>query len=165
MKPIISFYKGLTPDRFGRTINAIWAFDDTQLEDIHNYIQVLFPSRTPSQFVNAPLLDDATVRAFHDDPDLRDRLLRSLDLMLHFYGLRREGTDIVPAEDFEAKARNWLTPYNHNFLRLTRILICLKTLGLPQWADALFHQLQAIYHTHQAIIGAETFRYWSEAVR
>lgn len=165
MKPIVSFYKGLTPDRFGRTITAIWAFDDAQLEDTHNYIQVLFPSRTPSQFVNAPLLDDATVAAFHDDADLRDRLLRSLDRMLHFYGLRREGADVVPAPDFETKARNWLTPYNHNFLRLTRILICLKTLGLSQWADALFRRLKALYDTHQTTIGAETFRYWSEAVR
>src|SRR3954447_9399661 len=122
MSNIVSFYTGAARDDSGRTIDTIWAFDDDQLEDVHNYIQLLFPLETPSQFVNAPLLDAETIRAFNERQDLRDRLLTSLDVMLRFSGFRREGDRVVPAPDFEKKAANWLTPYNHNFLRLTRIL-------------------------------------------
>jgi hypothetical protein len=163
MSPIVSFYKGLTPDAHGRCITDVWAFSDQQLEDVHNYVQRLFPNRTPSAFVNAPLLDDATVLVFHEDEDLRNRLLTSLDRMLRFYGLVREGEQVVRSADFDEKARSWLTPYNHNFLRITRILLCLKELGLGRWADALFRCLEEIYRAHPEI-GAETFHYWRNAV-
>jgi len=163
MTPIVSFYKGLTPDAFGRRITDIWAFSDPQLEDVHNYIQRLFPNRVPSAFVNAPLLDDATVQAFHEDEDLRRRLLSSLDRMLRFYGLAREGERVERSADFAVKARSWLTPYNHNFLRITRILLCLKELGLGPWADAFFRCLEEI-HAEYREIGSETFRYWHNAV-
>jgi hypothetical protein len=163
MTEIVSFYKGLAPDAFGRTITDIWAYSDQQLEDIHNYIQRLFPNRTPSAFVNAPLLDDATVRAFHEDEDLRRRLLTSFDRMLRFYGLVRAGEQVVRGRDFAVKARNWLTPYNHNFLRITRILLCLKELGLGAWAGAFFRCLEEI-HTEHPEIGSETFGYWRNTV-
>src|SRR5262249_44897731 len=118
---------------------------------------------TPSMFVSAPLLDDETVRAFHDSPELRDRLLVSLDRMLTFYGLRREEGRIVRAPSFPGRAANWLTPHNHNFLRLTRILTSLRALGLGQWASALFDCLRGVYEENRRVIGAETFRYWQEA--
>src|SRR5262249_55092945 len=67
MTSIVSFYRGEAPDDYGRTIEQIWAFSDAQLEYTHNYVQRLFPLYTPSRFADAPLLDDATVQAFHDD--------------------------------------------------------------------------------------------------
>ena len=164
MTPIVPFYRGEAPDDYGRTIELIWAFSDAQLEYTHNYIQRLFPLYTPSRFADAPLLDDATVQAFHDDPLLRERLLRSLDVMLDFYGLRREGDRIIRAEDFARCAANWLSPHNHNFLRLTRILISVGTLGLPQWARALFACLNKLYEQNRSVIGKTTFVYWQDAV-
>jgi opioid growth factor receptor-like protein len=160
MTPIVSFYLGQTADRHGRKIADIWAYDHDRLEDVHNYIQFLFPSQQPSQFAVAPLLDAETIQAFQDNADLRNRLLQSLDLMLDFYGLRREEGRIVKAPAFARRAANWLTPYNHNFLRITRILICLKTLGLPEWNRAVFACLQELYADHADAIGAETFQYW-----
>jgi hypothetical protein len=164
MSRIVSFYTGASPDSHGRTIDTIWSFDDDRLEGVHNYIQLLFPLQTPSQFVNAPLLDQWTIRAFHDRTDLRDRLLTSFDVMLRFYGLRREGDRVVRAADFEPKAANWLTPYNHNYLRITRILISLKALGLGVWSRAFFDCLDSIYEEHPDAIGLETYRYWQDAV-
>jgi hypothetical protein len=164
MNPIVSFYQGTSPDRHGRTIESIWSYSDDQLEAIHNYIQFLFPLRDPG-VAPAPLLDDETIRAFHDSPELRDRLLVSFDRMLRFHGLRREGDRVVPADDFTAKAANWLTPHNHNFLRITRILLCLKTLGLGQWSRAFFDCLRGIYEQSRSVIGPVTYRYWENAAR
>ncbi len=163
MSRIVSFYLGQAPDDHGRTIDQIWACRPGQLEVTHDYIQVLFPSRRPSQFHPAPLLDDETERAFRENPDLRERLLKSLDLMLGFYGLRREGAEVVEAADFRDRAANWLTPSNHNFLRITRILLCLKVLGLPEWATAFFRRLEAIYRQNASVVGEKTYRFWHGA--
>jgi hypothetical protein len=165
MSRIVAFYLGQAPDDYGRTIGQIWAFDNGRLEAAHDYIQRLFPSRRPSQFEDAPLLDDATVRAFRDSPELRERLLRSFDVMLRFYGLRRDGPEVLEADDFAERAANWLTPYNHNFLRITRILLCLRELGLAEWAEAFFRRLEAIYRRRPDVIGARTFGFWGGAVQ
>ena len=71
MSQIVEFYSGRKKDWRGRAIEEMGAYSDDQLEDIHNYIQLLFPLETPSQFVNAPLLDAETIKAFNESPDLR----------------------------------------------------------------------------------------------
>ena len=140
--PIVSFYSGGTDDR-GRTLDAILAWSDDRLEAVHDYIQWVFPTRAPSG-VNpfAPLVTADTTAGF-ESPDLRARLRRSLDRMLAFYGLRRT-TDVAGASAimvdpvrFEARAAQWLTPGNHNHLRLTRIMQSLAALGLEPEARAL----------------------------
>jgi hypothetical protein len=60
-------------------------------------------------------------------------------------------------------ARNWLTPHNHNFLRITRILTCLRELGLEGWSQAFFRGLEGIHGEWPNVIGAESMRYWREA--
>ena len=88
---IVRFYRGEGRDGAGRTIEEVWAFSAVRLELTHDFIQWLFPLRDRSAFVpGAPTLTDATVAAFHESSDLRDRLRRSLDVMLAFYGLRRD---------------------------------------------------------------------------
>jgi hypothetical protein len=135
---IVAFYSG-GPDSAGRTLEAILAYDDDRLEAIHDYVQWLFPTRQPSG-VNpfAPLVTAETVRAFQQDLVLRDRLRQSFVRMLRFYGLRwLDGRVEINRQAFPARARVWLTPGNHNHLRLTRILECLSTLGLRTEALAL----------------------------
>ena len=167
--PIVSFYRGLSPDTEGRRLADIQAWDDQQLERVHNYIQWLFPLTTRSQFNwNAPLLDAAQIEAFQTDSGLQAALLKSLDVMLRFYGFQRmeQGGKLVIelAANWQQQQANWLTPGNHNFLRLTRILTCLHTLGLPDAAQALFIALEKIYHSPAGQpIGSETFRYWQHS--
>src|SRR4051812_9320712 len=86
MSKIVSFYTGAARDEYGRTIDTIGAFDDDRLEDIHNYIQLLFPLETPSQFVNAPLLDAETVRAFNERQRSGTGNARCADLASHAAG-------------------------------------------------------------------------------
>lgn len=167
MSWLIGFYRGTNPDFLGRWLKDIWTWDYDRLESVHNYIQVLFPNAEPSMFNSqAPLLDAETIAAFHQDAELRANLRRSLDLMLGFYGLERteDGKGIRPAESFVLRAVNWLAPGDHNYLRLTRILKCLRALGLPEDALALFACLEDLYHRYPREIGEETFAYWQDAI-
>jgi hypothetical protein len=169
---IVSFYTGGRDDR-GRTLEQILASSDRELEAVHDYIQWVFPTAIPSG-VNprAPLVTPGTADAFGARPDLRARLGGALDRMLRFYGLKREssGTEqrIVPdPERFAERARTWLSPHNHNHLRLTRIMQSLDALGLPAEARALQRcLLEDVYDGPGSDrVSRETYEYWLAAVR
>ncbi len=68
---------------------------------------------------------------------------------------------------FPERARNWLRPFNHNHLRLTRIMDSLSTLGLRDEARALQRCLvEDIYHgPGKGKISEETRDHWRDAVR
>jgi len=166
---LLRFYRLEGPDMHGRTLPEIWAWDAARLEGVHDYIQWLFPLPEPSAFnPQAPILTQETVAAFLADAQLRERLLRSLTLMLDFYGLALEsvgnGTPhIEPAPGFAARSRGWLQPGDHNHLRLTRILTSVRLLGLGEHSQALFACLAAIAHDHPHAISATTLGYWQRA--
>jgi hypothetical protein len=167
MSAIVAFYRGTSPDHLGRRLEDIWRWDNDRLESVHNYIQVLFPSEEPSQFnARAPRLDRATIDAFRRDEGLRKNLATSFEVMLRFYGLEYDEAAgrVRRRPDFAPRAANWVGPYNHNYLRITRILKSLVALGLPGHARALLDCLEDIYATHGEAIGPETLGYWRSAV-
>lgn len=168
--PILAFYRGERPDSEGRMISAIRSFSHKVLESTHDYIQWLFPIRTRSRFnPDAPILDDATIHAFLTDERLRAELLTSLRVMLDFYGFRLEAprggpVAVVRSRAWDERRRTWLSPHNHNFLRITRILACLNTLGLPTYAQAFFAALKDVYESEAAnVIGRQTYAFWAAA--
>jgi hypothetical protein len=168
-----NFYEGTGPDHRGRHLAAIWDWSDDELERVHDYIQWLFPLREKSGFnPDAPLLDDATAQEFRERPELQANLRRSFLRMLKFYGLESRGADppaIHPSKSFPSRSTNWLTPSNHNHLRITRILKSLRELGLDPEAQAFFACLTTLYEQeqqkHLPAISPDTFHYWRSATR
>ncbi len=140
---LVSFYLDESRDDEERTIDDIQSWDHNKLEDVHDYIQWLFPLRKRSNFnPDAPVLDDEQIADFRNSEELQSRLLKSFKLMLDFYGLRCDDANglvkISKSEDFAIRSRNWLTHGNHNYLRITRILTSLRLLGLKKYAQAFF---------------------------
>lgn len=167
--PIVRFYRLEGTDDRGRTLDSIWKWDHRHLEEVHDYIQWLFPLREKSPFnPAAPVLTDHTIEAFRRDDILQERLKRSLEVMLRFYGLRlgllaNEAIEIIRGSDFEARGRNWLARDNHNHLRLTRMLTSIRLLGLPLYSAALFQCLEGICHQYPDRISSRTQRFWASA--
>lgn len=170
---LLDFYKGTAPDIRGRFIDDIWRWDYDRLEKVHDYIQWLFPSGRASQFnANAPLLDEETIAAFRADADLQGRLLRSLQVMLPFYGLALTGgSDSAPsvarADNYEERRANWQEApagyLNHNLLRLTRIIEALRVLGLATHGVALCRCLESIQQEEPESIPEKTAAFWRQA--
>ena len=165
---IIEFYRERCADHSGRSLSAIHALSVEELEHTHDYIQWLFPLPEPSSAIpDAPVLLESDIVEFVRDEHLKARLLQSLALMLHFYGLdlrdSKDGPKINVNEDFAARSLVWLRPYNHNFLRISRILRSLALLGCNRHAMALFDCLEEIYRDHSAVIGDKTHQYWKKA--
>jgi hypothetical protein len=158
---ILTFYDGTGTDAAGRSIAEIWAWDHRRLEMVHDFIQWLFPLPEASRFnPDAPLLTSSDMAAFRNDPALQERVRRSLDLMLDFLGLARTGRDVVRNARF-TPALDWLSPANHNHLRLTRIMLFLRHAGLTAEADAVLACLEEIAgHEGKGKILPRTLEFW-----
>jgi hypothetical protein len=166
MSAILDFYRGTGGNASGWRIGEVLSWSDNELEDVHDYIQWLFPLPEKSMANPwAPVLDKPTIAAFHRETHLQDTLRDSLHRMLAFYGFAYEGDAIVPGIDFAARAANWLTPSNHNHLRLTRMLRSLRILGLETEAQALWKVLQSVYASDagQRSISERTWKFWTRA--
>jgi hypothetical protein len=166
---IIAFFRGAGTDHRGRYLRDVLAFSDDELEETHDYIQWLFPLDAPSGVLaNAPLVDAACRRAFQADDGLRAALRQALARMLEFYGLTSSGIASAPiiseGENFRMRSAKWLRRYDHNFLRLTRIMRSLVLLGEARLAKALQGSLEVLYQRNSAIIGATTIEFWRGAV-
>ena len=167
MSRLVDFYRGENTDARGRFLKDIWDWNDNELEQVHDFIQWLFPLPEPSQFnSNAPLLTQEDIVAFKGEEFLRANLRESFVRILTFLGLSlAEGGEVVEGQNISSRTSDvWSVP-NHNWLRITRILRSLKLLGLAAEADALYGRLEDFYHRGGFPISADTFRYWTEAVK
>ncbi len=166
MSRLVQFYRGEAADTEGRYLTKIWDWSDDRWEEVHDFIQWLFPLPEPSQFNrNAPLLTPEDIDAFGREPPLRENLLRSFQRFLKFLGLsQQEDGRVVEAENFASRAADVWAVRNHNWLRISRVLRCLTLLGLPAEAAALFAWLKENHLRRRFPIGTDTFRYWEQAV-
>ncbi|MFE1746394.1 opioid growth factor receptor-related protein [Coleofasciculus sp. H7-2] len=167
---LVAFYLSQRPDSEGRMIDDIWSWNYEKLERIHDYIQWLFPLKDKSGYnPNALVLDDEVVQAFRTDALLKTRLQKSFKIMLRFYGLKcNEGNinniQITKSDKYQDRKRTWIEPLNHNYLRIARILKCLTTLGLENYAQAFFKCLDNIYSEDSQKIGSDTYAFWKRAI-
>jgi hypothetical protein len=168
--PILRFYAGTGTDNRGRTLALIQGWDNDRLEQVHDYIQWLFPLPEASAFNwSAPVLTAEDIAVFRASDPLRQALLASFRRLLEFYGFVLEESGAAPvvsvSADHAGRAALWVTRGNHNFLRITRILRSLHLLGLPAEAAAFLTRLQALYDgVAGRIIGPTTLRYWRDAL-
>jgi hypothetical protein len=147
--PLHSFLRGTGRDASGRLLADVLAFDDAQIEAVHDFIQWLFPLPEASRAVpGAPVLTAAEAAEIRADPAARAGLAAALARMSRFY----ESTNA------------WLVPYNHNHLRITRILTAVNTLLDPCEA-ATFHALiLARNETAGRPVNRTSLGYWAQAL-
>ncbi len=165
MSAILRFYSGEGTDGAGRTLAEIQALDVTRMEYYHDFIQWMFPLSDPSTYnPGAPVLTYDDIKAFHDQPELREKLRESFVAFLTFLGLEydAEKNEVLDGRHDAARRTVFESP-NHNWLRITRVLICLNTLGLQDEARAFFAFLKGLYES-RAGITEKTFTFWRDAV-
>lgn len=145
---LFEFYQGKGLDDQGRSIDQILGWDPVKFDQIHDFIQWLFPLQEPSAFnKNAPLLDSETVAAITNDISATCNIARSF---LKFQNFMRE--------------YNWVTPNNHNFLRISRVIKSLVLLDRAVMAQHIFDLAKIQYEAFSEIISDKVFNYWVEAL-
>lgn len=152
MSQIVDFYRGKGKDTEGRTLKQGWLLFEIpgQAEMCHDVVQWFYPLTEPSDFnPDAPLLTEDDIRIFKTNATIRTNLLHSVRLMLHFWGMA-VNTDNPEAtirftQHFLDKEKGWdaiFGSFNHNHLRMTRILLCLTLVGQQKLAKAIYKFMQ-----------------------
>ncbi|MBE0462767.1 opioid growth factor receptor-related protein [Halomonas sp. AOP43-A1-21] len=161
--PLIDFYRGEATDHQGRYIDAIWALSPFWLEHTHDYIQWLFPIPEVGRFNGfAPPLTVIERDAFKDDSALRERQRTSLDVMLSFLGLARDGFTITAQPGLNMREHIWLKAGGHNHLRISRMIRSLAHCHQQALALALQEAVVRI-GSEQGIVSDASIQYWLSA--
>ncbi|QDJ96252.1 hypothetical protein Xoosp13_65 [Xanthomonas phage Xoo-sp13] len=175
----IAFLNGTGTDAKGRTVAEYLQFTPDKWEECHDHIQWAFPSHIPSQFnPNAPVvnMDEFTknlpVKGLVNMMNLVVKYLESLGFTETMqYGEVHWSPPLSDAY--------WLTPRNHNYQRISRLLNLLAwvnpTLGrhlLKQFLNLaelvankthIHYRSDAVGYVTSPIITVDTVVYWSKA--
>ena len=120
MTEIVGFLEGGTPNHRGRILAMLLQQTDQQAETTHDYIQWLFPLDEPSRSINgAPVLTELEIDEIRQSSLAQANLAKSARWFLGF--LERNN--------------HWISKYNHNHLRITRVIKSLRLLASDKAAD------------------------------
>ena len=159
---LLAFYRDEIPNNKGVFLHDIWSYSDKQLESKHKYIQWMFPTDQKSLFNRAaPVLRQPEIILLKNDTIVMKNFRTSLIKIFKFYGLSLLSDDsIIISIDFNLKAKNWITPNNHNYKRISRILRFLTLFRFDKIKRELIVTLEEIYREHENAIGEETYQIW-----
>ena len=145
---LYKFLKNEEKDFQGRYLSDIWSFSDDEIEDNHDFIQILFPLDKPSEAVdyNIYLKDVNEFLKIKSDEIIKKNIIKSKDWFINF--LKRND--------------QWKLYSDHNQLRITRIIECLRLLISDEEADS-FYSLILSMVGKETEINEITLDYWSKA--
>ena len=148
MSRLTAFIEGQGTDAAGRTLADVLAFDDAELERRHDFIQWLFPLPEPSRAVpGSPVLEPADVPALTASAPAQANLARAAERMLRFY----------------ADTAAWRASFDHNHLRITRIIRSLRLLAGDAAADAFRDALLSRVAAERIPVNATSLGFWRAA--
>lgn len=143
------FLAGRIEDNLGRRVTDYHNKDHDWFESEHDFIQWMFPTDRPSKFNPfSPLVNENDIESFHADMDAQYHLMVSFTLY----------------KDFLFNTHHWRHDGNHNNLRITRVIECLRLFWPEQPALALSFYMDVMRLTKDSDIGEVTRGYWLEAL-
>jgi hypothetical protein len=146
---IHAFLRGTGRDGRGRHLSDVVAFNDARIEAVHDFIQWLFPLAEASRAVpGAPVLDAVEAAAIRGDPQAQAGFRAGLERMARFY----------------ADTDGWLTGYDHNHLRITRIIAATRSLLGQADAAAFYAGIMARNTAAGSPVNRDSLRYWRAAL-
>jgi hypothetical protein len=144
-----AFLSGTGTDFCGRTLSDILSFDDTEIEATHDFIQWLFPLPVASSAQpNAPVLSSEELSAIAGDAEAVANLKLARRRMENFY----------------LKNDHWLRGYDHNHLRITRILTSLRLLVGVDEARSFYAVIADRLKTAPRAVNPRSLQFWAQAL-
>ena len=143
------FLQGTGQDSHGRYHSDILKFSDEELEDVHDYIQWLFPLREESKAVpGSPFLEnEEIIQILRNDEEVQENIVTALARMHSYY----------QDNDF------WLKQNDHNHLRITRILKSVSLLNSQENAREFYDFImRRVENAHPVTL--ESLEFWRKSI-
>lgn len=126
----LAFLEGHGLDGAGRNIREYFLFDMDKWEECHNHVQWAFPSHIPSRFnFAAPVVN---MEEFSEklSPQGHVNVFRLMTSYLESLGFTHDKAGWHACMDWNnERVQTWVTPYNHNYQRISRLLNLLSWLN------------------------------------
>jgi hypothetical protein len=144
---LVGFFLGESPDDEGRYISDYLNFSDDYLEGCHDFIQWAFPIPERSFFnPQAPLLSPDDIREFTSNQKIQE----NLDLLFErVFSFMRDSS------------KNW-GQNDHNHLRISRMIRCLRLCGKDNDAARLYLWALSLPPTNT---NSTSKNFWATAMR
>ena len=165
---IVEFYRGTRGNQNNAKLEDILKWSNGALEMDHDYVQWMFPSNEVSMMnAHAPVMSKEESEIFQNDPELKEKAKQSFVRFLNFLQLKLVQDDELVVIEPLVELPKWMRRFNHNMLRVTRVLKSLRLTGNTKYANALYSCLQAIAANpvnEEYAISENTWNYWHGAV-
>ncbi len=135
-------------DFLGRNLQDIWDFSDEEIEQTHDFVQVVFPINKPSRAVShgVYLDSEALIEQIKNNPEAKENILKSAKRFLSFL----------------ARNTYWNQKYNHNQLRITRVIESLRLLVSNVEADKFYQSVLELIEEDNKV-NLDTLVFWKNA--
>ena len=135
-------------DFLGRNLQDIWDFSDEEIEQTHDFVQLVFPTNKPSMAVSHGFyLDSETLtEQIKNNPEAKKNIVKSANWFLSF--LERN--------------TYWNQKYDHNQLRITRITESLRLLVSNEEADKFYRSVLKLIEEDNKV-NLNTLVFWKNA--
>ena len=142
------FFLHESSDFKGRKLKDIWSFDDKKIESTHDFIQILFPlnKKSGSSFHGFYLDDESKVLELQSNLEAKNNIIKSAGW---FYG-------------FLERNKYWNRAYDHNHLRITRVIECLRLLVSDDEANKFRQDVLALIDDNPKI-NQTSLNFWNNA--
>ena len=148
MTEIVGFLEGKNSDHLGRILAMLLQQTDHEAETTHDYIQWLFPLDEPSRSVNgAPVLTESDIDEIKESSLAQTNLAKSARWFLGF--LQRN--------------QHWVTKFDHNHLRITRVIKSLRLLASDKAADEFKDKVFGYLGDDLNLIDPKARSFWNSA--
>ena len=159
----IQFYREEIPNHVDCYLSNMMSWSNYTLEMDHDYVQWMFPSNEPSGINEyAPVMTKEESEIFEQDSELREKAKKSFVRFLNFldFELVKDDETGIEIKSIEEPPKWIAIGFNHNMLRVTRVMKSMRLTGNTQYAIALFDVLRS----YRNKISDNTWSFWHSAI-
>lgn len=130
-----------------------------------DFLNWLFPWINQIDNLDAPITTYQDLEAFRRYYELRRKFNRSIQIILHFYGMELRAEAVHASENFATVASLWLTnPDSSNLLRITHLLRSMTLFGEKHLAASMLAILERIQQAFPQRISPQLLETWRQAI-
>ena len=145
MSDLLNYLEGTGTDHRGRTLEFLLEQDDEYWERNHDFIQWLFPSSQKSMAVpNSPVIRPAEINAIRESEVALENLKRGTLRFIQFL----------------SNETRWRGVYDHNQLRISRVIKTLRMLLGDTEADQFKNWVVETLGRNYENINQKTRQFW-----